>query len=61
MNELEDTSSPRPSDIMEKTIPALFVDTRPNRNPKPSPANPPTRGMTIAGTPSLAFMMAFIA
>ena len=53
MNELEETSSPSPSEIMEKTSPARLVETKPNRMPKASPAAPPIRGMTTTGTPSL--------
>ena len=61
MNELDETSSPIPSEIMEKTIPALRVETSPNRTPNASPANPPTRGMIGMDTPSLLWMTAFIA
>ena len=61
MNELDETSSPMPSEIMEKTIPARRVETSPNRTPNASPASPPTSGMIGTGTPSLSWMTAFIA
>ena len=61
MYELDETSSPMPSEIIEKTSPARRVEMSPNSTPNTSPANPPTRGMTGMDTPSLLWMTAFIA
>ena len=58
---LEATSSARPSEIMAKAVPPRFVDSQPNRMPKPRPAIPPTSGMTGSGTGSPARVTAFIA
>ena len=61
MSALDATSSPRPSEIIEKTVPARRVETEPKMTAKNRPASPPTSGMTGSGMAYLLRTIAFIA
>ena len=64
MKELEETSSPMPSVIMEKTRPPRRDTSGPNRKPKARPPNPPTGTNAGSGKPkpaSTAALSAWIA
>ena len=58
---LEPTSSPSPSEIIAKAVPALRVDTAPKITPKAKPDRPPTSGTSGSGTGSTSRMMVFMA
>jgi hypothetical protein len=45
------TSSPMPSVIIAKAVPARRVDTKPNSTPHSAPPMPPTNGSSTNGTP----------
>jgi hypothetical protein len=61
MKELEEASSPSPSEIIAKLSPPFLVETRPNRKPNASPARPPTSGIAGTGTGSREWIAAFMA
>ena len=61
MREAATTSSPSPSVIMAKTVPARLVVTEPKRMPKKSPPAAPKIGTSGIGTGSSPELMSRIA
>ena len=55
------TSSPMPSEIIAKAVPARLVETQPKMTAKNRPARPPTSGSSGSGIGSLPAPMTFSA
>jgi hypothetical protein len=50
ISDIANTSSPMPSVIMAKGVPALRVVTKPSSTAKAAPVRPPRSGMRLVGT-----------
>ena len=54
MSDIANTSSPMPSVIMAKGVPAFLVVTKPSTTANPAPARPPASGIRLTGIGRLA-------